>query len=151
MFYPCFFPSDNVWRFRCASVRALFYWFHTFLDHTTNISRKVRAPRRVSASGGAKQCSKWSLGQKKNMDNALISFINDVIMSINRLAQERHEVLMSVHFMTRRRPIIPLYGGLLRHAVHAANRVHFDYDVIHYQNGAVLIHCYRCCNLCLNF
>ena len=31
-----------------AAVCALFYWFHTFFDHTTNISRKVRATRCVS-------------------------------------------------------------------------------------------------------
>ena len=36
------------WR---ASVRARFYCYLTFLDHRTNISRKVRAPMRVSASG----------------------------------------------------------------------------------------------------
>jgi len=36
------------WR---ASVRALFYCYHTFLDHRTNINRKVRALRCVSASG----------------------------------------------------------------------------------------------------
>ena len=34
-----------------ASVRTLFYCYLTFLDHRTNISRKVRAPRRVIASG----------------------------------------------------------------------------------------------------
>ena len=52
MFYPClFYPSDNVWCFRRASMHTLFYWFHTFVDHTTKISIKVRAPRRVSASG----------------------------------------------------------------------------------------------------
>ena len=34
------------WR---ASVRALSYCDYTFLDHTTNISRKVRTPRCVSA------------------------------------------------------------------------------------------------------
>ena len=36
------------WR---ASVHALFNCYHTFLDHTTNISRKAHAPRRVSMSG----------------------------------------------------------------------------------------------------
>ena len=36
---------------------------HTFLDHRTNISRKVRAPRRV---GSAKPWSKLSLGQNKH-------------------------------------------------------------------------------------
>ena len=51
MFYPCLFcPSDNVWRSR-ASVRTLVYSFHTFLDYSTNINRKVRAPRRVSSLG----------------------------------------------------------------------------------------------------
>ena len=35
----------------CASVRALFYCYYTFLDHTTKISRKVRELRRISASG----------------------------------------------------------------------------------------------------
>ena len=44
------------------SARTFFYWFHTFLDHTTNISIKVRAPWRRSA----KQCSKLSLGQSKH-------------------------------------------------------------------------------------
>ena len=48
MFYPCFFFKWQClalpmrWR---GTVRALFYWFHTFLDHTTNISIKVSAPR----------------------------------------------------------------------------------------------------------
>jgi len=53
MFYPCVFcPSDNVWCSRHAdgSGAALFYCFHTFLDHTTIISRKVRALRHVSVS-----------------------------------------------------------------------------------------------------
>jgi len=36
---------------RRPSVCALFYCYHTFLKHTTNISRKVCAPRNVSASG----------------------------------------------------------------------------------------------------
>ena len=35
------------WR---ASVRALSYCYHTFLDHTTNISRKVHTLRRISVS-----------------------------------------------------------------------------------------------------
>jgi len=36
------------WR---ASVPAFLYFYLTFLDHRTNISRKVHAPRHVSASG----------------------------------------------------------------------------------------------------
>ena len=36
------------WR---ASVRVLFYCYLTFLDHRTNISKKVHAPRRVSVTG----------------------------------------------------------------------------------------------------
>ena len=50
----------------CASVHALFYSFHTFLDHSTNYIRKTFAPRRVSVSGVAKRCSKLSLGQNKH-------------------------------------------------------------------------------------
>ncbi len=38
-----------------ASVRTLFYCYLTFLDQRTNISRKVRAPRHVSASGVPKK------------------------------------------------------------------------------------------------
>ena len=51
------------WR---ASVRALFFCYLTFLDHRTNISRKVRARQHV---GSAKQVSKLSLGQNKHGQN----------------------------------------------------------------------------------
>ena len=67
MFCPCLFcPSDNVWRSR-QSDAPLFYCYHTFLDHTTNINRKVRAPRRVSALGAPNnvQNCHWD---KTNMD-----------------------------------------------------------------------------------
>jgi len=54
MFYLCLFcPSDNVWYLLptrlCASVRTHFYYYYTFLDHTTNISRKVLTPRHGTA------------------------------------------------------------------------------------------------------
>ena len=68
--YPClFYPSDNVWRSWRASVRALYYSFHTFLDQTTNISRNVRAPRRVSASWAPNNVPNCHL-DKTNMDNS---------------------------------------------------------------------------------
>ena len=50
----------------CASVCALFYCYLTFLDHTTNISRKVHAPEARQRIGSAKRCSKLSLGQNKH-------------------------------------------------------------------------------------
>ena len=54
-FYPCLLcPSDNMCRFQRADVplctHFFFYSFHTFLDHSTNIIRKVRAPRCVSTN-----------------------------------------------------------------------------------------------------
>ena len=51
----------------CTSVRALFYCYHTYLDHTTNISWKVRAPRRVSGSGAPNNAQNCHL-DKINMD-----------------------------------------------------------------------------------
>jgi len=53
------------WR---ASVRPLFYCYLTFLDHKTNISRKVCAPRRVSASGAPNKFQNCHLDDKTNMD-----------------------------------------------------------------------------------
>ena len=47
----------------CLGVRT-FYCYLTFLDHRTNICRKVRAP-----VGSAKQVSKLSLGQSKHRQN----------------------------------------------------------------------------------
>jgi len=52
------------WR---TSVRTLFYCYLTFLDHRTNISRKVRAPRCVSASGAPNKFQNCHLN-KTNMD-----------------------------------------------------------------------------------
>ena len=49
-------------------VRALFYWLHAFLDHTTNIRRKVHAPRRVSALWAPYDVQNCHL-DKTNMDN----------------------------------------------------------------------------------
>ena len=76
MNYPCLFcPSDNFehplalltrW---CASARTLFYSFHTLLDHSTNIIRKMRAPRRVSVSGAPNDVQNCHL-DKTNMDNS---------------------------------------------------------------------------------
>ena len=54
------------WR---ASVRTLFYWYITFLDHRTNISRKVHAPRFISASGASNKFQNCHL-DKTNMDKA---------------------------------------------------------------------------------
>jgi len=51
----------------CASVRAFFDCYLTFLDHRTNISRKVCAPRRV------KKVSKLSFGQNKHGQNITTS------------------------------------------------------------------------------
>jgi len=48
-------------------VRALFYCYLTFLDHRTNNSRKVRAPRRVSASGAPNKFQNFHLDET-NMD-----------------------------------------------------------------------------------
>ena len=77
MFYPCLFcPSDNVWHSWRASLRALFYWYHTFSDHTTNISIKVRAPRGVPS---AKQWSKLPLGQNKHGQNITTPRLHDFI------------------------------------------------------------------------
>ena len=42
-------------------VQTLIYSFYTFLDQTTNISRKVRAPRRVSASGAPNDVPNFKL------------------------------------------------------------------------------------------
>jgi len=59
------------WR---ASVHSLFYCYHTFLDHTTNSSRKLRSPRRVSASVSAKQFSKLSLVKhRQNITTPILS------------------------------------------------------------------------------
>ena len=52
------------WR---VSVRTLFYSYHTFLDHTTNISRKVCKPRRVSVSEAPNNVQNCHL-DKTNMD-----------------------------------------------------------------------------------
>ena len=54
------------WR---ASVRALFYCYHTFLDHTTNISQKVCAPRCVNVSGAPNDVPNCHL-DKTTMDNS---------------------------------------------------------------------------------
>ena len=54
------------WR---ALVRTLFYLFHTFLDQTINISRKMRAPRRESASVAPNDVPNCHL-DKTNMDNS---------------------------------------------------------------------------------
>ena len=73
MFYPClFYPSDNVWHSRrtdaprCAH---FFYLFHTFLDHTTKIRRKERAPSRVSVAGAPNAVHNCHL-DKTNKDNS---------------------------------------------------------------------------------
>ena len=50
-----------------ASVHAIFYCYHTFLDNRTNVSRKVRAPRRVSALGAPNNVQNCHL-DKTNMD-----------------------------------------------------------------------------------
>ena len=60
------------WR---ASVRALFYWYHTFLDHTTNISIKVCAPRCISASGAPNNFQNCHL-DKTNMDKTSQQLLN---------------------------------------------------------------------------
>ena len=51
----------------CPCVRALFYCYLTFLDHRTNVSRKVCAPRHVSASGAPNKFQNCHL-DKTNMD-----------------------------------------------------------------------------------
>ena len=70
MFYPCLLcPSDNVWpSWRADAPRcAHLYCYHTFLDHTRNVSRKVRAPRLVIASGASNNVQNCHL-DKTNMD-----------------------------------------------------------------------------------
>ena len=52
------------WR---TSVRALLYCYLTFLDHRTNIRRKVRTPRRVSALGEPNKFQNCHLDET-NMD-----------------------------------------------------------------------------------
>ena len=52
------------WR---AWVHAHFYCYHTFLDHTTNISRKMHTPLPVSASGAQNNGKNCHL-DKTNMD-----------------------------------------------------------------------------------
>ena len=47
-----------------ASVRALFYYYLTFLDPRTNISRKVGVPRHVSASGAPNKFQNCHLGKQ---------------------------------------------------------------------------------------
>jgi len=82
MFSPCLFcPSDNVWCSQRASVCALFYCYPTFLDHTTNISRQVRAPRRTSASGAPSHIQNCHL-DKTNMDKTKTSQHHDNISKI---------------------------------------------------------------------
>ena len=51
----------------CASMCALFYCYLTFLDHRTNISRKVHAPRCISALGAPNTFQNCHL-DKTNMD-----------------------------------------------------------------------------------
>jgi len=52
---------------RFTLVRALFYCHLNFLDHRTNISRKVGAPRRVSLSGAPNKFQNCHL-DKTNID-----------------------------------------------------------------------------------
>ena len=49
-------------------VHPLFYCYHTFLDHLTNISRKVHAPRHVSVLGVPNNVQNCHL-DKTNMHN----------------------------------------------------------------------------------
>ena len=77
-----FRPSDNVWRSRCADAPrcALFCCYLTFLDHRTNISRKVLAPRRVSASGASNNVKNCHL-EKTSMDKTAQNlFINKFLV-----------------------------------------------------------------------
>ena len=67
-----------------ASVRTLFYWLHTFLDHTTNNSRKVATPRRVSASGSQNAVQNCHL-DKTNMDNSSMHLSFKNVSCIQRI------------------------------------------------------------------
>ena len=60
------------WR---ALVRAIFYCYLTFLDHRTNISRKVRAPRHVRASRAPNKFQNCHL-DKTNMDKTSQHHLN---------------------------------------------------------------------------
>jgi len=51
--------------------------FHTFLDHSTNIIRKVRAPRLVSASGAPNDVQNCHL-DKTNMDNSSMQLLGSL-------------------------------------------------------------------------
>ena len=61
------------WR---GSVSALFYCWHTFLDHRTNISRKVRAPRRASVSGAPNNLQNGHLDKNKHGRNKTVPFFH---------------------------------------------------------------------------
>ena len=67
----CFVQVTMWWRSRRADASRVhartFYWFHIFLDDTTNIRRKVRAPRRISASGVPNNVQNCHV-DKTNMD-----------------------------------------------------------------------------------
>ena len=77
------------WR---ASVRALFYCYHTFLDHRTNSRRKVRAMSRVSASGAPNNVPNCHL-DKTNMANP-----SQHLFSRNRLILVPWILSIIVHF-----------------------------------------------------
>ena len=56
----------------CALVRVLFYCYNTFLDHTTNTSRKVRAQRRIKIVTWTKQS--WTKHHNTTFSIELIIF-----------------------------------------------------------------------------
>ena len=87
------------WR---ASVRALFYSFHTLLDHSTNIIRKMHAPRRVSASGAPNDVQNCHL-DKINMENSSMHRHSRVKCPavkgdlLNDLKEQLHNFLVGNH------------------------------------------------------
>ena len=77
-----------------ASVRALFYCYYTFLDHTTNMRRKLRAPRRVSASGAPINVQNCHL-DKTNMDKTSQHPLSAGTYWKNRFGRNKGNVLMA--------------------------------------------------------
>ena len=84
MFYPCFFPSDNVWRSQCAGVPQCAH-FSTVITPswiTQQISAEKCAHRIESARvGSAKQCSKLSLGPIEHGQNITTPMVPHSVIS----------------------------------------------------------------------
>ena len=68
--------------------RALFYCYLTFLDHRTNISRKVRTPRLVRVSRAPNKFKNCHL-DKTNMDKTSQHLKFSLLMAVGRAATRR--------------------------------------------------------------